>query len=422
VQISAPRTLVVGLDYGRAPIALREKLAIAPELIRESLLECRALDGVEEVTILSTCNRTEIYAHCYDEMVIARWLANFARLEIDKLTHYLYVHSGSKAVEHLIRVASGLESMVLGETQIFGQMKNAYQRALQAEVIGGNLARLFQFGFSVGKDVRSQTEIGSHAVSIGAAAFKVAERIFSNLARRSVLFVGAGEMIELCTDHFFGRGVKSLHFTNRTVQRAEGLASKVGGKFFPLQDLPARLSQFDVIISCTASPLPIIGKGAIDMALGLRKHKPMVLVDLAVPRDIEPTIGEMDDVFLFSIDNLEEIVRSNLEIRKSAIEDAEEIIGRGILQLSDQTHRFEVVPTLRAFRNYGESLREIEVRRALNALGQGRDPRLVIEELSKRLTNKFLHRPSHVLSKVDLNEVEDLAAALAKLHDLDNPR
>jgi glutamyl-tRNA reductase len=422
LQISPLKTLVIGLDYERAPLSVREKLAISPEIIQESLVECYSLEGVEEVMILSTCNRTEIYAHCKDEDVIVGWLADYAGLDKDKLRQYLYLHVELQVIEHLFRLVSGLESMVLGETQIFGQIKNAYQSGLQAKVIGENLIRLFQCSFSVGKDVRSHTEIGSHAVSIGAAALKVAERIFSDVTRRSVLFVGAGEMIQLCKEHFSGRGIDNLNFTNRTLERAGALAESVNGNFFPLQYLPERLSQFDVIVSCTSSPLPIIGHGALAVAIRMRKHNPMVLVDLAVPRDIESTVAEMDDIFLFSIDDLEDVVRSNLEIRKSAIMAAEEIIRRGILQLRDQINRKELVPLLRSFRDYGEGLRESEMRKALDSLAKGRDPANVIEALAKGLTNKFLHRPSRVLGTAEFKEAEYLAAALAKLHDLDNHR
>ncbi len=420
MQISPLKTLVVGLDYERAPISVREKLAISPEIIQESLMECYALQGVEEVIILSTCNRTEVYACCKDEDVIVSWLADYSGLEQDKLRQYLYLHAEFQAMEHLFRLASGLESMVVGETQIFGQIKNAYQCGLQAKVIGENLIRLFQFSFSIGKDVRSHTEIGSHAVSIGAAALKVAERIFSDVSRRRVLFVGAGEMIQLCKEHFSARGIDNLNFTNRTIERAQALAESVNGNSFPLQYLPERLNQFDVIVSCTASPLAIIGHGALAAAIRARKHNPMVLVDLAVPRDIEPSVAEMDDIFLFSIDDLEDIVRSNLETRKSAFVAAEEIIRCGILQLTDQINRKELVPILRSFRDYGEGLRESEMRKALDALEKGKDPAEVIEALAKGLTNKFLHRPSRVLGTAKFKEAEYLAAALAKLHDLDN--
>lgn len=393
-------------------------MAIGAEQIQDYLESCHSLGSVSEVMILSTCNRTEILAFSDGESEIIRWLSKVANLTPEDMLKFLQIYSDENAIEHLFRVAGGLESMVIGETQIFGQVKNAYQSALQAKTIGKTLVGLCQFSFAVAKDVRSHTDIGSHAVSLGAAAVKIGERIYSNLDTRKILFVGAGEMIRLCTEHFFSRNIRKLCFTNRTISKARDLASLANGDFFPIEELPKKLSQFDMIVSCTASMLPIIGKGAVERAIIERRHEPMVFVDLAVPRDVEPSVSDLEDIFLFSVDDLEDIVRANVGLRQSAVSSADELIKRGVAKYKIQSGRRESVPALREFREYGESLCDLELRKALDGLSKGKDPALVVESLARGLTRKFLHRPSSILNQVELEELDSLVEALVRLYGL----
>jgi glutamyl-tRNA reductase len=326
--------------------------------------------------------------------------------------------TNDKAVNHAFRVASGLESTVLGEPHILGQMKQAARSAASAGSLGLVLNRLFQRTFAVAKDVRTRTDIGSASISMAAAAVKLAERIFPTISDQRVLFIGAGEMIELAASHIASRRPKSVTVANRTVERGQRLASRIGGTVITLHELPERLHEFDIVVSCTASTLPIIGKGVVERTVKVRRHAPLFIVDLGVPRDVEPEVAELDDVFLFSIDDLQVIVRENLSVREEAVHQAELIIA-------EQTEHFlrwldgrAMVPTIEALAAHYERTRAAEVDRALAMLERGQAPRRAIEALARGLANKLLHAPVAALHEANGAERAQLVAALSRIYSL----
>ena len=323
----------LGLNHNTAPLDIRGKFAFAMEQMDATLAELRrCVPGSSEATILSTCNRTEVY--CAADEVAAQqtldWLARSGGVTAQDLMAHTYTLSQGQVARHAFRVASGLDSMVLGEAQILGQMKDAVRAAQQAGALGTTLHQLFQRSFAVAKEVRTSTEIGAHSISMAAACVRLASQVFEDLARTRVLFVGAGEMIELCATHFAARSPKQMVIANRTLDRGEKLASQFGGEVMRLAELPDRLHEFDVVISCTASSLPLIGLGAVERALGRRRHRPMFMVDLAVPRDIEPEVKGLDDVYLYSIDDLSGVVQTGQANRQAAVAQAEAIIDAGV--------------------------------------------------------------------------------------------
>jgi glutamyl-tRNA reductase len=323
-----------------------------------------------------------------------------------------------QAVKHSFRVASGLDSMVLGEPQILGQMKQAVRQAEQAGTMGILLHKLFQNTFSVAKQVRTETEIGANLVSMAAAAVRLAERIFPSIAEQNVLFIGAGEMIELNAVYFAARNPKRITVANRTLERAETLARKFNGHAITLSDLPEQLAQNDIIVTSTASQLPILGKGMVERALKARRHKPLFIVDLAVPRDVEKEVADLNDVFLYTVDDIAEVVKDGLEARQSAVKEAEVIIDSGV---SDFLHWMEsrgVVPTIRALRDHAERDRRLELDKALRLLAKGESPEKVIEIMSRALTNKFLHAPTHTLNQAHGKDRDNFLEVVHRLHHL----
>jgi glutamyl-tRNA reductase len=311
--------------------------------------------------------------------------------------------------------------MVLGEAQILGQFKEAVRTAEAAGTLGLVLNKLFQRTFSVAKSVRSETEIGASTVSMASAAVTLAERIYPSIADQNVLFVGAGEMIELCAAHFAARHPRNVAFANRTEARAQQLADRFVGRFASLNDLPSELPLYDIVVSCTASPLPIIGKGVVERALKARKHRPMLLFDLAVPRDIEIEVGGLDDVFLYSVDDLGKLAREGLDVRRKAVAQAEVIIENQVTDFMHWLANRELVPTIRALRDNADRARRHELERAMRRLAKGDDPQLVLEQLSHGLTNKLLHGPTHALSHASPEEREALSVTLARLYRLQSP-
>jgi glutamyl-tRNA reductase len=319
----------------------------------------------------------------------------------------------------MFRVASGLDSMVLGEPQILGQMKQAARTAEEAGTLGTLLNKLFQNTFAVAKEVRSTTAIGANIVSMAAASVHLSARIFENLADQKVLFIGAGEMIELCAAHFAGEKPQRLTIANRTLERAEALAARFGGDAMRLDDVGARLAEYDVVVACTASPLPIIGLGMVERALKVRRHRPMVMVDLAVPRDIEAEVDKLDDIFLYTLDDLGQIVEQGLESRQAAVVEAEAIIDDRVAHFLQWVDARETVPTIRALRDTAERARRHEVDHALKMLGRGDDPAKVLEALSRGLTNKLIHGPTQALNQAEgaeRNEISELIARIYRLH------
>jgi len=388
----------LGLNHHTAPLAVRERVVFHVERLRDALAEVKR-GFAAEAAILSTCNRTELYLEHGEPAAAAQWLAQYHSVAPDELAQYLYTLPGDRAVRHAFRVASGLDSMVLGEPQILGQMKEAARAAESAGTLGTVLHRLFQRSFAVAKEVRSTTQVGAASVSMAAAAVKLAARIFPSLREQNVLFIGAGEMIELCAIHFAAQGPARIAVANRTVERAGKLASRFNGRAIELRSLAEQLHEYDVVVSCTASSLPILGKGLVERALKARRHRPMFMVDLAVPRDIEPEVAELGDVFLYTVDELAGIVSTNLDARRSAVEQAEAIIDTQVSQFMSWMRMREHVPLIRQLREQGEETRRHELERALKALARGEDPAAVLESFSRGLTNKLLHDPTLALKK-----------------------
>jgi glutamyl-tRNA reductase len=407
-----------GINHQTAPLDVRERVAFPAENMSDALRDLVGRPAVQEAAIVSTCNRTEVYCNTDEPRPAIQWLADYHRLKPANVEPYLYKLPHDRAVKHAFRVASGLDSMVLGEPQILGQFKDAVRAAESAGTLGVLLHKLFQRAFAVAKTVRTETEIGTSTVSMAAAAVRLAESIYPSVETQSVLFIGAGEMIELTATHFAARRPKHLTFANRTVERAQGLADRFMGRTIALNDLTAQLPLHDIVVTCTASPLPIIGKGMVESALRARKHRPILVVDLAVPRDVEAEVAQMDDVFLYTVDDLGRIAREGIESRASAVTQAEAIIETQVIDFMHWLDNRAVVPTIRALRDDGERARRRAVERALKHLANGGSPAEVIEQLSHTLTNKLLHAPTHALSHAGGDERDALKSLLARLYDL----
>jgi glutamyl-tRNA reductase len=394
----AASLFTLGLNHQTAPLAVRERVVFHVERLHEALGELKR-GLANEAAILSTCNRTELYVSGEAPGALAQWLAQYHCLAPDELHPYLYTLPQEQAVRHAFRVASGLDSMVIGEPQILGQMKEAARVAESAGTLGSLLHRLFQRSFAVAKEVRSTTRIGAASVSMAAAAVKLAARIFPSLKDQSVLLIGAGEMIELTATHFAAQAPARITVANRTLERAERLASRFNARAIELRLLGEQLHEYDIVVSCTASSLPILGKGLVERALRARRRRPMFMVDLAVPRDIEQEAGELDDVFLYTVDDLAGIVSANLDSRRSALEQAEAIIEAQVGQFMHWMRLREGVPLIRALREQADAARREELERALKALERGEDPAGVVEALSQKLTNKLMHGPTQALTE-----------------------
>ena len=410
-----------GINHQTAPLAVREQMAFNAESMEPALHDLIEQGAAKEATILSTCNRTEVYCSTQAPERIVNWLANYHQMEARDIEPYLYTLPREQAVKHAFRVASGLDSMVLGEPQILGQMKQAVRCAEQAGTLGFLLHKLFQRTFSVAKDVRTQTEIGANLISMAAAAVKLAERIFPSISEQNVLFIGAGEMIELNAVHFAERTPKRITVANRTLDRAQKLARRINGHAILLNELPEQLAHHDIIVTCTASPLPILGKGMVERALKARKHRPLFIVDLAVPRDVEAEVAELDDVFLYTVDDLAEVVRDGMDARQGAVHEAEVIIDSGVANFIHWMESREVVPTIRALRDNAERHRRHEMEKALRLLANGEDAEKVLESLSNGLTNKFLHAPTHTLNQVQVGERDAFLDMVHRIYHLHTP-
>ncbi|HEV3106348.1 MAG TPA: glutamyl-tRNA reductase [Trinickia sp.] len=400
--------LTIGINHHTAPVALRERVAFPLEELKPALAAFkdlwggRASLGAPEAAILSTCNRTEIYCVTDDRATrdaALRWLSNYHGMPADELAPHVYALPQSEAVRHAFRVASGLDSMVLGETQILGQMKDAVRTASEAGALGTYLNQLFQRTFAVAKEVRGTTAVGAQSVSMAAAAVRLAQRIFEKVSGQRVLFIGAGEMIELCAAHFAAQSPRELVVANRTAERGAKLAERFNGRSVPLSDLPAHMHEFDIIVSCTASTLPIIGLGAVERAVKARRHRPIFMVDLAVPRDIEPEVAKLQDVFLYTVDDLGAIVREGNASRQAAVAQAETIIETRVQNFMQWLDARSVVPVIRHMHTQADALRRVELERAMKMLARGDDPAAVLEAMSQSLTNKLIHGPTHALNQ-----------------------
>lgn len=411
----------LGLNHTTAPLEVRERVAFTPDALTDALRDLTGARRVKEAAILSTCNRTEVYFHGGNPEAVARWLEGVQNLSRDTLEPYMYTLPRAQTVAHAFRVASGLESMVLGEPQILGQMKQAVRSAAAAGSLGLVLNRLFQRTFAVAKEVRTQTDIGSASISMAAAAVRLAERIFPSIADQRVLLIGAGEMIELAATHFAAKKPKSITVSNRTMERGEKLADRFHAEAITLRELPDRLPQFDIIITCTASTLPIIGKGLLERVVRQRRHAPIFIVDLAVPRDVEAEAGALPDVFLYSVDDLSEIVKDNLQIRRDAVLQAERMIAEQAAHFLRWLEGRNVVPTIAALSDHHDALRVAELERARRMLAAGASPEQALDALARGLTNKLLHGPLAALNAAGDAERAELIALLQRVYKLAEP-
>ncbi len=415
--------LALGLNHTTAPLDLRGRFAFAPDQLPPALrgFRERLQRAVPEAALISTCNRTELYVAADPRQAaeLVRpaldWLAEQGGVSGSHLQAHTYVREDREAARHAFRVASGLDSMVLGEPQILGQLKEAVRQADEAGTLGSTLHQLFQRSFSVAKEVRSSTEIGAHSISMAAASVRLAAQLFEDLREIKVLFVGAGEMIELVATHFAARSPKGMAVANRTLERGEQLASRFGAQALRLADLPARLGEFDAVISCTASSLPIIGLGAVERALKARRQRPMFMVDLAVPRDIEPEVSRLSDVYLYTVDDLAALVQSAGEKRRAAVEQAEAIIDAGVLSFAHWLDQRAAVPLIQALHQQADQWREAELLRARKQLAKGEDVEAVLEAMTRGLTQKLLHGTLAELRGAGQHDREQLAAMVSRL-------
>ncbi len=408
----------LGLNHHTAPLVIRERVAFQPEKLALALYDLAHAGSVREAAILSTCNRTELYFAAEQPQHAADWLARFHHVALNDVSPYLYAYPQRDAIRHVFRVASGLDSMVIGEPQILGQVKDAVRHAEQAGTMGTLLHKLFQNTFAVAKEVRSTTAIGANTVSMAAAAVNLTARIFERVADQHVLFIGAGEMIELCAAHFAGAQPKSMTVANRTEERALALASRFGAQTMRIDQIGDALARFDVVVSCTAAPLPIVGLGMVERAVKVRRHRPIVMVDLAVPRDIEPEVGELDDIFLYTVDDLAQVVDAGMESRQQAVIEAEQIISTRVDGFLHWMSARQTVPAIRALREHAEVLRRTELERAMRLLAKGDDPCKVLEALSHGLANKLMHGPTRYLSQADDEHKAEVGQLVQQLFNL----
>lgn len=412
--------LALGINHKTAPVSVRERVAFTPEQLTDALSDARVSASLQEVAILSTCNRTELY--CTTELegtrALLEWLGRFHDLDPNQLQACSYAHWGEDAARHMMRVASGLDSLVLGEPQILGQLKSSFALSQDEGHVGAELGRLFQQTFSVAKQVRTDTAIGENPVSVAYAAVSLAQHIFSDLSRSRALLIGAGETIELVARHLAQAGVRDITVANRTLNRALSLAEEFNGKAILLGDIPEALSDADIVIASTASQLPILGKGAVEAALKKRKHDPIFMVDIAVPRDIEPQVADLDDVYLYTVDDLKEVIEENQRSRESAAREAEEIIEAGAHEFMRQLRSLLAVDTLTALRSQAEQTRDQELEKAMRQLRNGKDAEEVLTQLARGLTNKMLHQPTIQMRKASAEGRTEVLSMVQELYQL----
>lgn len=414
--------LALGINHKTAPVEIRERVSFAPEKLVDAVQQACQAAGLEEAAILSTCNRTELYCSLKEEESnrLLGWLAQYHGLDVGQLESCIYEYWDLGAARHMMRVASGLDSLVLGEPQILGQLKSAFSVSQDAGKAHAELGRLFRQTFSVAKQVRTETSIGQNPVSVAYAAVSLAQHIFADLRDSHALLIGAGETIELVARHLKQAGVKSITIANRTLSRALALADEVNGKAIEFSDIPQALPNADILISSTASQLPILGKGSVESALKKRRHRPMFMVDIAVPRDIETEVGELEDVYLYTVDDLTEVIEENQRSRMDAAAEAEELIAAGAESFMRQLRELEAVDSLTALRNQYQSLANDELEKALHQLALGKPADELLKRLANNLTNKFLHEPSVQLRRASAEGRQDLQDAAQELFQLNS--
>ncbi|MEQ1529576.1 MAG: glutamyl-tRNA reductase [Methylococcales bacterium] len=412
--------LALGINYNTAPVSIRERLAFPADILASSLQELWRLKDISEAAILSTCNRTEFYctANTANQQILVDWVAQNRNIHAHDFTPYLYCHTDSQLIRHMFRVACGLDSMVLGEPQILGQMKTAYQIANEAGTLGKHLGKLFQHTFSAAKKVRTDTAIGSSPVSVAFAAVQLASQIFDKLSNQTALLIGAGETIELTARHLAQKGIGRIIIANRTYDKAHALAAQFNGYAIALSELPNHLAEADIVIASTASQLPILGKGGVESALKKRKHKPMFMVDLAVPRDIEVEVGQLRDVYLYTVDDLQNTIDQNMNSRRQAAEQAEEIIDTQVEYFLAWLRAQGAQSTIRDYRLQAEQARDEALQKTLALLKNGMSPEEALNRLAHTLTNKLIHTPSTQIRDAAENERHDLIAAAREIFKL----
>ncbi|WP_260292098.1 glutamyl-tRNA reductase [Sedimenticola hydrogenitrophicus] len=414
--------ITLGLNHKTAPIGIRERLTFGPDIIVAALRSLSEQPGIDEAVILSTCNRTELYcAHTRSSREdICAWLGGFLGLEEETISPFLYSHQDQECVRHLLKVASGLDSMVLGEPQILGQVKQAFQTANDVSSTGKFLGRLFQHTFSVAKQVRTDTAIGHSPVSVAFAAVSLARQIFSDLSQQTALLIGAGETIELAARHLHQHGIGRIIVANRTLEKAHQLAGQFDGFAIGLTEIPNHLAEADIVISSTASPLPVVGKGTVESALKKRKHQPIFMVDIAVPRDIESEVSELSDVYLYTVDDLQEVIQENLRSRQEAAEQAVEIVDLHVDEFMGWLRSLDAVGMIQDYRRQAERMRDDVLERALKQMQSGKSPEESLRFLAHTLTNKLLHTPSTQIRQAGFegqSELLDAANTLFQISD-----
>lgn len=412
---------VVGLNHTTAPVEIRERVTFGPDIIVGALRQLTTVSGVSEGVILSTCNRTEVYCHAETEPDhLTAWMAAFHGLQTADLSPYLYLHQEERAVDHLLQVASGLNSLVLGEPQILGQVKSAWQTAKDADTLGKILGRLFQHSFTTAKQVRTDTAIGDSPVSVAFAAVSLSRQIFSDLSQQTALLIGAGETVELAARHLKQQGIGRIIIANRTVARAHELAEQFEGYAIGLTEIPNHLAEADIVISSTASPVPILGKGAVESALKKRRHRPMFMVDIAVPRDIEAEVRELSDVYLYTVDDLQEVIQENMRSRLEAAEQAKEIIKLKVDEFMGWLRSLDAMSLIQNYRGQAEQIRDEVLDKARRMLANGRTAEETLDFLANTLTNRLLHTPSAQLREAGVSGQKELLDAANTLFQLNN--
>ncbi|EGW53977.1 glutamyl-tRNA reductase [Candidatus Endoriftia persephone] len=415
--------LALGLNHKTAPVEVRERITFGPDIIAGALRSLLEAASVEESVILSTCNRTEVYCSINDteKGSVADWISDFHGLDNGKVSPYLYSHMDADAVRHLMRVSCGLDSLVLGEPQILGQVKSAFQTAASANATGKMLSKLFQHVFSVSKQIRTDTAIGNSPVSVAFAAVSLARQIFSELEEQTAMLIGAGETVELAARHLHQNGIGRIIVANRTVERAHSLAAQFDGYAIALTEIGNHLAEADIVISSTASPLPILGKGTVERTLKERKHRPIFMVDIAVPRDIEPEVADLSDIYLYTVDDLDEVIEENKRSRQEAALQAEEIIDQHVEAFMGWLRSLDAVELIQGYRIQAEQLRNETLKKALQQLKKGKSPEEALQFLAHTLTNKLLHTPSAQLRQAGFDGQIELLEAANTLFQLKKP-
>jgi glutamyl-tRNA reductase len=412
--------LAIGLNHTTAPIEIRERVNFSPERIQAALHDLIERELAQEVVIVSTCNRTELYYGDKNNTaeVIINWLSHYHNISYQQLQNHLYIYSQASAIRHLLRVACGLNSMILGEPQILGQIKSAYQVARAAKTTGRLLNKLFEHTFSVAKQVRTDTEIGSSPVSVAFAAVRLAQQIFGDLSTQSALLIGAGETIELAARHLHENRLGRMIVANRTVERARQLAKEFAGYAISLEEISLHLAEADIVITSTASPIPIVTVADIKQAIKIRKHRPIFIVDIAVPRDVEPAAGELEDVYLYSVDDLNEVIQENLRSREQAALKAEEIIDTQVLHFISWWNSLDTIELICHLRERAQDNRHRVVKKAKRMLDNGKSPYEVVDYMAHTLTNTLMHSPCAQLRQAGYDGRDDLVTAARQLFQL----